>query len=89
MSADKVTIDRESLAILLEYAYRGDGAQGAPGCRNVRDPGCALCAAFEEADAVIHDGPAPYEARNWWVPTAVERWRLRRYRRTGKPQRKD
>ena len=57
-------ISRGSLAILLEYAYRGEAALGG-NCRNERETGCAMCSAFTEAETAL-GSDAPTDP-NWWT----------------------
>ena len=65
----EVTIDRHSLGILLEYAYRGEAAQGGS-CWRDRIEACAMCDALTAAEIALgDDAPA---IRQWWSPTIRE-----------------
>lgn len=77
-SLPTVPVGRESLAELLEYAYRGEAALGG-NCRNDRDPDCTVCAMFTEAETAI--GDYALAEHDWWKPTLRER--LTRSRKHG------
>lgn len=69
-------MDSHVLETLLEYAYRGEGANGG-NCRNDRAPGCWLCQTFDAAEAALGDDAPTPDERNWWRPTLSERaWQL-------------
>ena len=78
----KVEIDSDSLCIVLEYAYRGESAQGGF-CHLDRQPGCAMCDAFTEAEAAVEEDREG--TTRWWTPTWRERyWAMRHALRSRK-----
>jgi hypothetical protein len=82
MADESAQISRDSLSILLEYAYRGQAAQGGF-CHLDRQECCAMCDALTEAEGALTGDPE--SRRDWWTPTLRERyWRFRHGRRMRK-----